>query len=385
MFFPFSRCKYTSFSRTIVCFWAKNRHSAKPLYVMLSKEKLENVTKTMNQVELKQLMRVVLETAIDNYLDEREEAPGAGHQLVATYESWLQDYRQQVNAGLKAESTLRKHLSVLKHLRLFIQHAYHQDDLYINKVDDNFLTTFQAYLKNDCQLAVNTIWIYLMLVIRLLKKAYQKGWVDHDLSAEFCNKNEECDRGYLTAEELRNFRNCHLENDKERLVRDLFVFCCYTGLAHADLQQLTMASLVTSPTDGSEWIRVRRQKTHVYETVKLLPVAREILSCYSLVDLDNMPEDAKGPQRLLPVPSLGICNRTLQKIIAICGIQKRVTWHIARHTMATTICLSHDIPMPVVSQILGHKSLKSTQIYAKVTHDHLSHELDRLERELGDD
>lgn len=351
------------------------------LSIMLINTKLEKVMRTMNPLELKQFIRNALETAIDQYLGEGV-AQQEEHLLVATYENWLKGYRKQVDAGLKAESTLRKHLSVCKHLRTFVQLNYHQDDLYINKVEDNFLSAFQAYLKSDCHLAVNTVWIYLMPVIRLLKKGYQKGWIDHDPSAEFSNKGEECDRGFLTDEELQTLRDCVLENDRDRLVRDLFVFCCYTGLAHTDLQQLTTASIVKSPTDGAQWIRVRRQKTHVYETVKILPVAREILLRYALVPLDGQANDV-SPKRLLPVPSLSTCNRTLWKITAVCGFRKHVTWHIARHTMATTICLSHDVPMPVVSQILGHKSMKSTQIYAKVTHDYLSRELDRLEKELG--
>ena len=168
--------------------------------------------------------------------------------------------------------------------------------------------------------------------------------------------------------------NLPIKNAKRSYIRDLFVFCCFTGLAYIDLKNLREENLVKNPVDGSLWIRTRRQKTGVTETVKLLPVALGILNKYR-----GLGEDG----RVFVVPYYKSVFEMLKTIAKHAGIKKNVTWHMARHTMATVICLSNGMPLEVVSSLLGHKNIKSTQIYAKITQEKLGCEIDTLASKLA--
>ena len=165
-----------------------------------------------------------------------------------------------------------------------------------------------------------------------------------------------------------------IKNAKRSYIRDLFVFCCFTGLAYIDLKNLREENLVKNPVDGSLWIRTRRQKTGVTETVKLLPIPLAILNKYRGIS---------GDDHVFVVPYYKSVFEMLKTIAKHAGIQKNVTWHMARHTMATVICLSNGMPLEVVSSLLGHKNIKSTQIYAKITQENLGCEIDTLASKLA--
>ena len=149
----------------------------------------------------------------------------------------------------------------------------------------------------------------------------------------------------------------------------MFIFCAFTGLAYIDLENLREENIVKNPVDGSLWIHTHRQKTGVAENVKLLPIPLAIYKKYR-----GLCDDG----RVFDVPPYYSCNGILKTIAKLCGIQKQVTWHQGRHTMATVVCLSNGMPLEVVSSVLGHKSIESTQIYAKITQEKLGCEIDTL-------
>ena len=163
-------------------------------------------------------------------------------------------------------------------------------------------------------------------------------------------------------------------NPKRSLVRDLFVFCCFTGLAWVDLKNLSEDNIVKNPIDGSLWIRTRRQKTGVAENVKLMPVPLAILEKYRELSDDG---------HIFPVPRFQSDCMILNTVAKMCGITKHLTWHMSRHTMATVVCLANGMPLEVVSSVLGHKSIDSTQIYAKITQEKLGSEMDMLASRLS--
>jgi site-specific recombinase XerD len=151
------------------------------------------------------------------------------------------------------------------------------------------------------------------------------------------------------------------------IVRDIFLFSCMTGLAYADVQKLKRSE-ISIGVDGEKWIFTRRQKTDIISRIPLLPIAQEILNRY----MDN--EQCKNEDRVLPVLSNQKMNAYLKEIADLCGINKNLTYHIARHTFATTITLSNGVPIETVSKMLGHRNLKTTQHYAKI-----------LDRKISDD
>lgn len=186
---------------------------------------------------------------------------------------------------------------------------------------------------------------------------------------------KDTERCFLTQEELDRLTAFPFDNNRKRArVRDLFVFCCYTGLAHVDLRRLRKENIVRNPIDNALWIHTYRKKTGTEVNVKLLPIALEIMQ--------RQAAEAQSDY-VFDVPSLAACNKMMGTIIKKCGIGKHVTWHVARHTMATVICLSNNVPIEVVSKLLGHKSIRSTQIYAKITKEKLGNEMDTLRKRLA--
>lgn len=156
------------------------------------------------------------------------------------------------------------------------------------------------------------------------------------------------------------------------MIRDLFIFCTFTGLTFIDMKNLTKDNLQVS-FDDHLWIKTERQKTGVESNIRLLDIPLQIIKKYEGVAEGNL---------LLPVPCYNNCKYGLKVVAKKCGINKNVTWHMARHTYATTICLSNDVPIETLSKMLGHRSIKTTQIYAKITGEKISRDMELLAQKL---
>ena len=154
----------------------------------------------------------------------------------------------------------------------------------------------------------------------------------------------------------------------------MFIFCCFTGLPYIDAKKLTNQHLKVW-SDGSLWLTLHRQKTKVPVNVKLLPIALEILDKYK-----NSIASRGG--KLLPVLSNQKCNEYLKEMAAVCGINKDITFHSARHTFATTVTLENGVPIESVSKMLGHTNVKTTQLYARITDTKVSNDMDVLQENL---
>lgn len=180
-------------------------------------------------------------------------------------------------------------------------------------------------------------------------------------------KYEEVIREYLTADEIKRLWETDFLFDRFNIVRDMFVFSCYTGLAYSDVAKLSKDD-VTAGIDGDKWIRIYRTKTKSRSSLPLLPIAEQIIDRYK-----NHPQ-VLYTNRLIPVLTNQKSNAFLKEIAVLCGITKPLNTHLARHTFATTVTLSNGVPLESVSKMLGHKSLRTTQHYAKI-----------VDRKIGDD
>lgn len=326
----------------------------------------------METNELKQIIaQVVRETLMQMGVAIAEEKPRTT--IVSYYEKWINDFERQVKAGMKAESTLRKHRRVLACLREYLIYNKVEDMAFADAGKD-FLTNFQIYLKTEKRLATGSIRVYLSPVIMLFRHAHDDGLTGRYLFRDFRFEHEDNDRGFLSKVDLLKLMAYECKSEQDTLVRDLFLFCCFTGLAFADLKGLCGEHVVSNPVDDSLWIQKPRKKTSVKEIVRLLPLPRRIME-------SHRKQDSKT--NVFDFPSYKSCSRIIKRVVKECGITRHVTWHIARHTMATSVCLAHGVTMEAVSRILGHRNMRSTQIYAKVTQDKLSRELDELEARLS--
>jgi integrase len=184
------------------------------------------------------------------------------------------------------------------------------------------------------------------------------------------------DRGFLTQDEIDTLIGLRFDSIELEQARDIFLFCCFTGLSYTDLCSLKKENIQLS-CDGKLWIKGRRQKTDTEYNIPLLNIPKMILEKY-----EKQQTDTDG--NLLPVKYLQKYNSLLKEIAKTCGIDKRITSHLARHTFATTIALSKGVPIESVSKMLGHTSIKTTQIYARILNSKISSDMDVLAEKLKD-
>ncbi|WP_243732607.1 site-specific integrase [Pedobacter metabolipauper] len=200
---------------------------------------------------------------------------------------------------------------------------------------------------------------YLKNFGKIIRICLSSGLLATDPFQNYKNKIKKVDRVYLNEEEINQIANKPLTSGRLAQVRDVFLFCCYTGLAYVDVKNLKRGDIVTG-IDGEKWISIKRQKTNVPSRIPLLPAASTILNQYQNNRI------CLNTGMLLPVSSNQKMNSYLKEIADFCGIQKQITFHIARHTFATTVTLLNGIPIESVSKMLGHTNIQTTQHYAKI-------------------
>lgn len=211
---------------------------------------------------------------------------------------------------------------------------------------------------------------------KMVNLAITLDWLPKDPFASFKKHFDKVERQCLTAEELASLANKEFKIDRLEHVRDMFLFSCYTGLAYIDMTQLTKENIIKG-IDGGLWLSTSRVKTDTSVRVPLLPQAKV------LVDKYRDDPRAQYSSTVFPVISNQRMNGYLKEIADVCGITKTLTFHIARHTFATTVTLSNGVPIESVSKMLGHTSIRTTQIYAKVVESKLSEDMGRLQERLN--
>ena len=181
---------------------------------------------------------------------------------------------------------------------------------------------------------------------------------------------------FLSDEEIQRLMDIELRYHRQRAVRDMFIFCCFTGLAYIDLKNLTYDHIVTTPT-GEQYIYNRRQKTGTPYHIMLLPIAQEFIERYR-----GYPGKI-DETRVFPVKSRKSMCTTIKRIAQKCGITKNLSTHIGRHTFGTTVTLEKGVPIETVSEMLGHKQITTTQIYAKLTANKMKEDVRLLTQRIG--
>ena len=232
----------------------------------------------------------------------------------------------------------------------------------------SFITDFEFWLKSVQNCNHNTTIKYISNLRKIINLCLKNGWLNKDPFVGFKMTKKEVIREILTEEELQTLISKDIQNIRIRQVRDIFIFSCFTGLAYIDAKRLKRSEIVIGM-DGERWIYTKRKKTDSPTRIPLLPVVQEIMEVYK-----DHPQ-CLNEDCLLPIPSNAKLNAYLKEVADICGINKHLTFHIARHTFATTVTLNNGVPIESVSKMLGHKSIKITQIYAKVLDRKLSEDM----------
>lgn len=298
---------------------------------------------------------------------------GMNHEtLLAVFRQHNEDYAKQVGK-IKSQRSYWKYCTVYNHLSEFIRQRYKVSDIALKELAPAFITDFELFLRTEKNHCTNTIWSYMMPFKRIIYMSINNGWLQRDPFYAYSITKEETKRGFLSKGEIKMLIEGSFKKKSYELIRDLFIFCCFTGLSWTDMANLTKENLQTS-FDGHLWIKTNRQKTGTETNLRLLEVPLRIIKKY-----EGCSEDGK----LLPVPCYPNCKNGIKVIAKKCGIEKNVTWHMSRHSFATTVCLSNDMPIETLSKMLGHRSIRTTQIYAKITAEKVSNDMEKLSQALA--
>ena len=281
--------------------------------------------------------------------------------------------RQEKLIGIDiAQSTFNKYDLTYRRLKEFLKTKMRKNDILLCQVDRNFVMDFEAWLKIEYKLDTNSSEKLMRIFKRITTMCFKNGQMPKDPFCEHKLKKVKKDRGYLTKSELEKFIDFKPDSKRLEKVRDIFLFCCFTGFDYSTTAALTEKNIVTDD-EGSLWIETHRIKTGTPSKVKLLEIPLSIIKKYALKRDGNF---------LLPVMSNAKYNLYLKEIASICGIEKRVTSHLARHTFATTVTYANGVSIESISKMLGHTKLSTTQIYARIVDQTVSNEMDKLATKL---
>ncbi len=278
-------------------------------------------------------------------------------------------------------NTRRLYNTSQNYIRKFIKQEFGRKDYYLQELDYNFVLKFENFLRSvkpkhyQKNLQHNAVMKHIQRLKKMISLAYRMEWIDKNPFIKFQSTLEPREREFLSAEDLFKIENKKLKLERLERVRDLFVFSCYTGISYGDLVLLKPENL-TIGINGKLWIVTRRMKNGNSVKVPLLKKAVTIIEKYK----KDLSREVTGT--LLPKISNQKVNQYLKEIATICEVKKHITFHLARHTFATTVALSNGMPIETVSKILGHKKLSTTQIYAKVVERKLSDDMDLLEGKI---
>lgn len=267
--------------------------------------------------------------------------------------------------------TLERYITSFKHTMSFINWKYNKDDFDISQLNYEFITEYEFWLKSVRKCGHNSTIKYLANFRKIVNRCLHNGWLPKDPFLGFKMTKREVERTALTQFELDTLTAKQFPTPRLGIVRDIFLFSCYSGLAYADVKKLKRSEIVIG-IDGEKWLVSKRQKTDIAARIPLLPAALQIIQKYS-----THPHCIVN-DRVLPVLSNQKMNAYLKEIAEKCEIDKPFTYHIARHTFATTITLSNGVPIETVSKMLGHRNLKTTQQYAKILDLKISEDMKAL-------
>ncbi|MFZ2430542.1 MAG: site-specific integrase, partial [Lutibacter sp.] len=257
--------------------------------------------------------------------------------LVALFKSHNANVKKLVGKEF-APSTLERYETVLKHIQDFIKAQYNVTDISLKNVDHQFITGFEFYLKTTRNCAHNSTIKYIKNFKKIIRIAQANNWISSDPFINYKVHLKDVEREFLSEEEIQAKINKNLHTPRLDLVRDIFIFCCFTGLAYSDVKKLTQNNLVMG-IDGERWIKTKRTKTDTRTNIPVLPTAEAILEKYA-----NHPQVLHS-EKLLPVLSNQKMNAYLKEISDLCGFTKNLTFHLARHTFATTVTLTNGVPL----------------------------------------
>jgi len=347
----------------------KERLKGRTTEALSTNLELDNIQSGLQTIFKKVEMtdEVSLERIKSEYLGKKEDVDT----LMSLFNKHNSDVARQVGVSVEA-ATLQKYNVCKKHFSNFLRDKYGRSDIRLSELGYIVIHDFDIYLRTVVGQNPNTATRMMKTFKTITILGRKLGVLHHDPFLNIRFHMEPVNRGFLTDEEILKIANKNFGIGRLELVRDVFVFSCFTGLAYIDVYNLAPENIVTL--NGKQWIMTKRQKTSVETNVLLLDIPKSLIAKYS----GKTYRDGK----LFPMLTNQKLNSYLKEIADICGIKKNLTFHLARHTFAT-MSLSKGVPIESVSKMLGHTNIKTTQIYARITNKKIEHDMDELADKLG--
>ncbi|SHE77995.1 Site-specific recombinase XerD [Bacteroides faecichinchillae] len=285
--------------------------------------------------------------------------------LMQLFKEYVDECRSLLGIS-RTKATVQKYDRCYRRVQEFLKAKYKLSDIPLVEIGHKFITDLECYLRTVSKCNENTTAKFLQTFKMIIIRARNNGYIKGDPFANYKIRLKRVDRGYLTEEELKILRETPITSKRVAQVRDVFLFACYTGLAYIDLKLLRAENIRTS-FDGNQWIMTHRHKTDTPVNVPILDIPMELIERYKGVS-------KKG--YILPILSNQKMNQYLKDVAEACGIEKNITFHMARHTNATLL-IYNGTNITTVQKLLGHKSVKTTQIYTNIMDITIVRDLER--------
>jgi len=324
---------------------------------------------------IKEIERELLESKIaitaENIKNRFTGISNKSKSLLEAFEYHNTNFKALVLSGQAAQGTLDRYTAVIKHLKAFLKFQYNKNDILLEELEYSFVTHFDFYFRTNRKCNNNTTVKYIRNFRKIIKMSVEEGWMKYDVFTKYKGRLIEVARPYLTFEEIKAIQDKPMHIERLEIIRDIFLFAVFTGYAYGDVKALTTKNVIKH-IDNQWWVFKKRTKTGINENVMLLEPPLELIEKYK-----NHPKRiSKG--LLFPIPSNQKTNSYLKEIADICGIEKNITFHTARHTFATTIMVGNGVSLETVKDVIGHSNIRHTQHYAKTVNAKVSEDMKRL-------
>ena len=298
--------------------------------------------------------------------------------FVLLLNEYLLNFMQLAFAGHRSPNTLEKWIGRKRRYIEFLQYRYSVEDMPLNQIEYKFIDEVYKYLLIQHKVIPNTATKYAQCVKELMDRAVAKGWVNNNMFAIFKCRYTDPHHDWLTMQELERLKNTDFKDEKLNIIRDVFLFSSFTGLSYQEVYTLKPSDIIIG-IDGKKWISKNRRKTGGDETLPLLPLPLQLLDKYK----DHPLCVRRG--RLLPVPTNEHYNRCLKQISKIGQFNAILKTHKARYFFANEVAYNNGVPLKTVSKMLGHKSVKTTEVYVRANRQNISENMEMVEKKMFDE
>lgn len=271
-------------------------------------------------------------------------------------------------------ATYKSYVNAYMNLSRFIREKYGKEDIPFNQLEYSFIEDYDLYLKTEQRMTTGSVLQHIIFLRKMVKRAMNKGTIAKNPFFGFIPDQPESKHKWLSGEEIEKVMTVHIDKPGVDFVRDMFIFGVFTGLSYSDIKNLRKEQ-VLSDSAGNQWIGIKRQKTGTESIVPLLDIPKEIIRKY---------EGTGERGKVFKMLCMNVVCRYTKEIGKLCKLDKKLTFHMSRHSFGTTVCLSQGVPIETLSQMMGHRNIRTTQIYAEITGAKIEEDMQQLSEKIKD-